>query len=375
MILKGLRVVELGQILSAPFAGAIFADLGAEVIKAEKPQGGDDGRQMGPAYIEDLSLTFQEYNRGKRSAIIDIKTPEGRAKLDRLLAEADVFIHNLRPDVPQKFGVDPQTLCAKHPRLIYAEISGFGHRGPMRDEPAFEPLIQAYSGLISINGDPAGPPSRLGISAVDLGTAMWCVIGCLAALRERETTGRGQIVRTSLFETGVAWAAQRLNALVNAGMHPTREPASGHPGIAPYQTFETADHPIFIAAGTTSLFHKLCAVLGHAEWTDDPRFANNRGRLKYRVELVGLIQNELRSDTRAHWMEKIKAVGVPCSPLNSIMDLVETEQLAAQELLRPVEGLPIELVATPIWFNEERGPPLRRAPELGEYDLELTGAA
>jgi formyl-CoA transferase len=238
----------------------------------------------------------------------------------------------------------------------------------MRLEPAFEPLIQAYSGLISINGDPVGPPSRIGVSAVDLGTAMWCVIGCLAALRKRDATGEGQVVRTSLFETGVAWAAQRLNALLNAGMAPTREAASGHPGIVPYQLFDTADHPIFIAAGTNSLYVKLCTILGHPEWATDDRFTDNRARLKHRPELVGLIQGELRNRTRDDWLEALKAVGVPCSPLNTIADLLETEQLDAQELLRPVEGLPIRLVATPIWFDGERGPELRRAPELGEHD-------
>ncbi len=368
MILSGVRVVELGQILSAPFAGAVFADLGAEVIKVEKPDGGDDGRQMGPAYVGDLSLTFQEYNRGKKSVIVDIKTESGREHLHRLLANVDIFIHNLRPDVPEKFGIDPETIRARHPHLIYAEISGFGHKGPMRIEPAFEPLIQAYSGLISINGDPDGPPSRIGISAVDLGTAMWCVIGCLAALRKREKTGQGQVVRTSLFETGVAWAAQRLNALVNAGMTPTREAASGHPGIVPYQLFDTFDHPIFIAAGTSSLFVKLCRMLDHPEWAEDERFADNRARLKHRPELIGLIQGELRIRTRDDWLAALKAVGVPCSPLNTIADLLETEQLEAQELLRPVEGLPIRLVATPIWFDGERGPELQRAPELGEHN-------
>lgn len=368
MILQGLRVVELGQILSAPFAGAIFADLGAEVIKAEKPDGGDDGRQMGPAYIGDMSLTFQEYNRGKKSTVIDIKSPSGRAKLDSLLADADIFIHNLRPDVPEKYGVDPQTLTERHPHLIYAEISGFGHLGPLRSSPAFEPLIQAYSGLISINGDPAGPPSRIGVSAVDLGTAMWCVIGCLAALRERDKTGRGTVVRTSLFETGAAWAAQRINALVNAGMESPRQPNSGHPGIAPYQSFETADDPIFIAAGTSSLFEKLCDVLGHPEWKEDSRFENNRMRLKYRTELVGLVQQELRLRTRAEWLEAIGNAGVPCSPINSIAQLIETEQFAAQQLLQDIEGLPLKMVATPIWFGNERAKTLQPAPELGELD-------
>jgi len=367
MILEGIRVVELGQILSAPFAGAIFADLGADVIKVEKP-GGDDGRQMGPAYIGDRSLIFEEYNRGKKSVVIDLKSQEGRDRLDALLTAADIFIHNLRPDVPAKLGIDPETICRKHMRLVYADISSFGHKGPLRFEPAFEPLIQAYTGLISINGDPAGPPSRLGISAVDLATAMWSVIGCLAALRQRDLSGRGQIVRTSLFETGVAWAAQRVNALVNAGTEPRREPNSGHAGLAPYQQFDTADQAIFIAVGTNSLFRKLCEVLGHAEWADDERFANNRERLKHRAELIGLIQGELRRRPRSHWFEALKAAGVPCSPINSIAELLATEQLAAQELLRPVDGLPIQLVGTPIWFGDDRGPPLRRAPELGEHD-------
>jgi len=197
-MLEDLRIIEVGQIIAGPYAGAILADLGATVIKIERPDGGDDGRRFGKPYLDDDSMTFHEFNRGKRSIALDLKTPAGVRALHELAAGADALIHNLRPDVPAELGIGPEDFCKEHPRLIYCEISGFGENGPMRNDPAFEPLVQAMSGLIMVNGDPAGPPSRLPISALDRGAGMWLVIGLLAALRERDRTGRGCVVHTSL---------------------------------------------------------------------------------------------------------------------------------------------------------------------------------
>jgi formyl-CoA transferase len=373
-MLEDLRAIEIGQVLAGPYAGAILADLGATVIKIEKPDGGDDARRMGPAFLDEDSLTFHEFNRGKHSVVLDLKTPRGLAALDALAAQADVLVHNLRPDVPEALGFDPEHFCARHPRLIYCEISGFGQNGPMRLEPAFEPLVQAVSGLVTINGDPAGPPSRLPISAVDLGTGMWTVIGLLAALRRRDKTGRGCVVRTSLFDTALGWLSQRVNAYVNEGVELRREPMSGHVGLVPYQQFAATDGNFFVCVGNDRLFAKFCAVVGHEEWIADPRFATNRARLSNRDVLVPLVANVFAGDARAAWVGRLRAAGVPCAEVNTIAEAVALEQFDASAMLSPplAEGA-MRLVTLPLSFDGERPYPHGIAPKLGADDALLAG--
>lgn len=365
-MLDDLRVIEIGQILAGPYAGAILADLGATVVKIEKPDGGDDGRRMGPPFLDDDSLTFHEYNRGKHSVALDLKTAAGIEALHALADGADVLIHNLRPGVSESLGIDPDRFCERHPRLIYCEITGFGQNGPMRMEPAFEPLVQAVSGLVTINGDPAGPPSRLPISAVDLGTGMWTVIGLLTALRRRDRTGRGCVVRTSLFDTALGWLSQRVNALVNEGVELPREPMSGHPGLVPYQSFAGSDGDFFVCVGNDRLFEKFCTVLGRPEWIEDPAFATNRARLRNRQRLVPMIAALFASETRGVWVERLHAAGVPCAPVNSVREAVAMEQFAASGMLSPpLAGGAMQLVTTPLSFDGVRSYPKDIAPKLG----------
>jgi formyl-CoA transferase len=374
-MLDDLRIIEIGQVLAGPYAGAILADLGATVIKIEKPDGGDDGRRMGQPFLDDDSLTFHEFNRGKHSVALDLKTPAGIRALHVLAERCDVLIHNLRPDVPEALGIDPDRFCERHPHLIYCEISGFGQHGPMRLEPAFEPLVQAVSGLVTINGDPAGPPSRLPISAVDLGTGMWTVIGLLTALRRRERTGRGCVVRTSLFDTALGWLSQRVNAFVNEGVELRREPMSGHVGLVPYQQFEASDGQFFVCVGNDRLYAKFCAVLGHDEWTTDPAFAMNRARLTNRDRLVPLIAAVFATGARAHWVERLRAAGVPCAEVNTIREAVALEQFAASEMLSPpLHSGAMRLVTVPLSFDGERPYPRDIAPKLGADDALLDGA-
>jgi formyl-CoA transferase len=365
-MLDDLVVLELGQVLAGPYAGAVLADLGAHVIKIEKPDGGDDGRRMGQPFLNDDSLTFHEFNRGKRSVALDLKSDHGLEALHELADRADVLIHNLRPDVPRAIGIDPERFCERHPRLIYCEISGFGHTGPMRLEPAFEPLIQAYSGIVSVNGDPAGPPSRLPISAVDLGTGMWTVIGVLTALREREKTGRGCVVRTSLLETALGWMSQRINTYINEGVELRREPMSGHAGLVPYQSFSAADGDVFICVGNDRLFAKFCAVIGRDAWITDPQFATNRARLANRDVIVPRIAAILREAPRDTWIERLRAAGVPCAPVNAVRDVVALDQFAAVDMLSPeLEGGPTRLISVPVSFDGVRSHPRGVAPRLG----------
>ncbi|MGB8266794.1 MAG: CoA transferase [Candidatus Velthaea sp.] len=366
---EDLTVLEIGQVLAGPYAGAILADLGATVIKIEKPQGGDDGRRMGAPFLNDDSLTFTEFNRGKRSVTLDLKSPEGLEQLHDLADRADALIHNLRPDVPRAIGIEPERFCARHPRLIYCEISSFGSAGPMQFEPSFEALVQAYSGIVSSNGDPAGPPSRLPISAVDLGTSMWTVIGLLSALREREKTGRGTIVRTSLFETALGWMSQRINAFLNQGVDEPRQSRSAHPGLVPYQSFAAADGDLFVAVGNDRHFAKFAHVLERDDWVTNPAFVTNRLRLSNRAALVAEIDAVVAARPRAFWLERLSAVGVPCAPVNDVRELVTLEQFTAVDMLSPELGASTaRLVSLPITFDGKRPHPRGVAPRLGEND-------
>jgi len=377
-MLDDLRAIEIGQVLAGPYAGAILADLGATVIKIEKPDGGDDGRRMGTPYLDDDSLTFHEFNRGKQSVALDLKTDDGVRALHALAERCDVLIHNLRPDVPRALGIDPERFCERHPRLIYCEISGFGASGPMALDPAFEPLVQAVSGIITINGDPAGPPSRLPISALDLGTGMWTIIGLLVALRRRDATGRGCVVRTSLFDTALGWLSQRVNTLVNEGVEMRREPMSGHSGLVPYQTFTASDGDVMVCVGNDRLFAKFCAVVERPEWIADPAFATNRARLANRDVLVPQIVALMVRRPRAHWVDALRAVGVPCAPVNTLREAVALEQFAASGMLsEPLGDGPrqMQLIALPLSFDGVRPQPRGIAPKLGADNAEIAEPA
>jgi formyl-CoA transferase len=366
-VLEGVRVLELGQVLAGPFAGAIFADLGAEVVKLERIEGGDDARHMGPAFRHGDALNFHIFNRGKKSVAIDLKRAEGLAAFERLAADADVFIHNLRPGVTQALGIDGERLCARHPRLIYCEISAFGHVGPMRMQPGYEPLIQAFSGLSAINGGPDDPPMRTGASVCDQGTGMWAVIGALALLQRRQHTGKGGIVHTSLLETALTWTGQKADAYANEGRLPDRH-RSGHPGFVPYEAFDTADAPLLICCGNDRLFAKLAHELGRDDWVADPRFATNRARLANKAELVGQLTPILRGQARSEWIARFNIAGVPCAPVHSVPEALAHPQVEALGMLQPVPGEDFRLTALPMSIDGERPTHRAVAPRLGEHN-------
>lgn len=364
--LAGIKVVELGQVLAGPFAGAIFADLGATVIKVEKPGGGDDARQMGVEFRDGDALIFKDFNRGKRSLALDLKSPAGVAALHAELADADIMLHNLRPGAAESLGLGSAAVTARHPRLIYCEMGAFGHKGPLAGRPGYEPLLQAYCGLSAITGAPDGPPTRMGASVVDQGTGMWTVIGALAALAERARTGQGGVVHTSLYETAVMWAGQKLSAFVNQGELPQKH-ASGHPAFVPYQGFDTADSPVLVCCGNDRLFDKFARLLGRPDWVAEPRFATNRARLAHQGELLPHIQALMLRRARQEWLVALEAAGVPCAPINTIPELAADPQTAALGLLQEVPGTDYRLVAMPLSFDGVRPAILAPSPALGEY--------
>jgi crotonobetainyl-CoA:carnitine CoA-transferase CaiB-like acyl-CoA transferase len=361
--LAGIRVVEIGQVFAGPYAGAILADLGADVIKVEKPEGGDDARQMGREFRNGDALNFVEFNRGKRSIALDLKSEDGVAALHALLQHADILVHNMRPGVPEALGLGPAEVTARHPRLIYCAMGAFGHVGPMSGQPGYEPLLQAFGGLSSITGEPGGKPVRMGASVVDQGTGMWTVIGALSALQKRARTGRGCVVNTSLLETAMAWGNQKISAFVNQGELPVRH-ASGHPGFVPYEAFDASDAPLLVCCGNDRLFAKFARVLGHAEWPADPRFATNRARLDHKDALLPMIRALMAERRRAEWLDLLVAAGVPCAPINTMPELLEEPQAQAVGMLVTPEGADYQVVATPISFDGTRPKPRAGAPRL-----------
>lgn len=367
-ILNGVRVLELGQVLAGPFAGAIFADLGADVVKLERVDGGDDSRHMGPAFRNGDALNFHIFNRGKQSVAIDLKSASGLADFQRLVEQTDIFIHNLRPGVTQALGIDGATLCERHSRLIYCEISAFGHAGPMRLQPGYEPLIQAFSGLSSINGGPDDPPMRSGASVCDQGSGMWAVIGALAMLQQRTVTGEGGMVSTSLLETALAWTGQKADAYVNEGRLPVRD-RSGHPGFVPYEAFETADTPLLICCGNDRLFAKLAHDLGRMDWLADERFATNRARLSHKQTLLNELVPLLRQRPRAEWIKRFNAAGVPCAPVHTVPEALAHPQVMALGMMQAVPDEDFRLTALPVSFNGKRPVHRSAAPRLGEHNV------
>ncbi len=369
--LQGLRVLELGQVLAGPFAGAILADLGAEVIKVERVDGGDDARRMGPPFERGDALNFHIFNRGKQSLALDLKTPEGQARCHALLAEADVFVHNLRPGVASQLGLDAAALTPRYPRLIYAEISAFGATGPLAQKPGYEPLLQAFSGMSALNGGEGDPPVRSASSLCDQGTGMWVVIGILALLQQRHQTGRGGVVQSSLLETAMVWNAQKGDALVNEGRAPERH-RSGHPGFVPYEAFDTATSPLLICCGNDRLFAKLAEVLQRPHWPQDPRFARNRDRLAHKSELLTEMRALLQTQSRAHWQGLLEAAGVPCAPVHSLEEALAHPQVQALGMMPAVPGERFALTALPLTLNGERPGPRGPAPTLGQHNDTLT---
>jgi crotonobetainyl-CoA:carnitine CoA-transferase CaiB-like acyl-CoA transferase len=371
--LAGIKVIEVGQALAGPLAGAILADLGADVIKVEKPDGGDDARMWGPPFIDESSMMFHSTNRNKRSVTIDIKSKDDIEKLKLLVRDADIMIQNLRPGIVEEVGIGPDVMRAVNPRLIYCSIWAFGNKGPMRNAPGFDPLAQAYGAVMTLTGRAEDPPTFCAPAINDTATGMWSTIGILAALQQRARSGEGCVIDTSLFESAVAWVGGSLNAYHFSGNVPERTGTASN-NLVPYQTFETADRPVCIAAGNSRLFEKCAKVLGHPEWAADPRFKTGPDRKANREALVGMMEVELRKRTRAEWLRDLGKVGVPACEVNDIPELSESEQLAAMDMMRTLPGSNAKIVGLPIQFDGKRPHPYRDSPKVGEHNDEVFGA-
>jgi crotonobetainyl-CoA:carnitine CoA-transferase CaiB-like acyl-CoA transferase len=362
----GLVVIELGHSVAAPFAGQIFGELGAQVIKIEKSEG-DDARKWGPPFWEGASAFFQSLNRNKESVVCDLRNPEQLEALKTLICDkADIVIQNLRPGHVEQLGLDGPTLLARQPRLIYCNLGAFGSTGPLKDRPGYDPLMQAFGGIMSTTGEPGRPSVRVGASIVDMGTGMWSVIGSLTALHERHTTGRGRVVDVSLFETATSWVSLLASQFLASGQLAGKQ-GSGAPGIVPYKAYATEDGELVIAAGSDGLFKSLSAVVGHPEWKDDPRFIDNPARVANQQELYAMLDKIIASRSTAHWTTALEAAGVPCSPVNNLQQMVEHPQTAALGLVQDVPGTAMRFIGLPLSFDGQRPQPISAPPKLGEH--------
>lgn len=370
--LEGVRVIEIAHALAGPLAGTVMADMGADVIKVEKPDGGDDSRQWGPPFVsEELSsLYFHAQNRNKRSISLDLKTPEGVETLLQLCGTADIVIQTLRPGLVEKMGIDGDTMLKRFPGLIYCNISAFGRTGPLAGHPGFDPLLQAYGAIMSITGMPGNEPTFNGASINDKATGMFCVIGALAALRKRDLTGEGSVVDTSLFESAVHWVEAPLNAYFATGNVPGRH-GTGSLFIVPYQVFQASDLPLVIAAGNDRMFEACARVLGNPEWSEDPRFQTAPQRVRHREEIISLMKAAVLLQPRAELIRKLEAVGVPCAPVNDIKDLAQCEQLQAVDIMQELPTTGVKVVGLPISFNHRRPKSEKPGPALGEHTEEV----
>ena len=361
-----LVVIELGHSVAAPFAGQIFADLGAQVIKVEKP-GGDDARKWGPPFWEGASATFQALNRNKQSVTADLRAERDRnALLSLIRTRADIIVQNLRPGQVEELGLDADSLLAIKPSLIYCNVGAFGQRGPLKDRPGYDPLMQAFGGVMSTTGELGRPSVRVGPSIVDMGTGMWAVIGTLAALRVRQATGQGGVVDVSLFETASAWLTILASQCMASGQSPGKE-GSGAAGIAPYKAYATRDGEVVIAAGSDGLFRSLAQVVGHPEWVQDPRFVDNPNRVANQVVLYGLLDTLIARETTAHWIQTLEAAGIPCAPVQSVAQMLAHPQTEAMGLVQSLPGSGLRAVGLPLSLNGVRPTPRSRPPEAGEH--------
>jgi crotonobetainyl-CoA:carnitine CoA-transferase CaiB-like acyl-CoA transferase len=362
--LAGLVVVELGHSVAAPVAGQILGDLGAEVIKIEKAAG-DDARHWGPPFVDGAAATFQALNRNKQSWVLDLRDPAQCARLQALIDDrADVVLQNMRPGQVDALGLGAAAQRARKPSLIYCNLGAFGGPGPLADRPGYDPLMQAFGGIMSVVGEPGGAPVRVGPSIIDMGSGMWAAMGILAALTRRQATGEGSTVDVSLFETAAAWMSMYAAQYQAGGVLPGKN-GSGQTGIVPYRAYRTADGDLVVAAGNNTLFRHLCGVLGQPGWASDPRFVDNPTRVQNAAALYALLEPAFLARSNADWSALLDAAGVPCAPVQDVAQMLSHPHTQALGLLQAVPGSSVPMIGLPMRFDGQRPVPRSASPALG----------
>ncbi|MGI9476794.1 MAG: CaiB/BaiF CoA transferase family protein [Hyphomicrobiaceae bacterium] len=366
MPLKDVTVLEMGSSVAGPFCCRILADLGAEVIKVEAPSGGDPARSWSELRLGRTSPTFQVMNNGKRSIVVDFNVSADVEKLRKFAASSvDVIVQNLRPGIADRLGFGPMDAASISSRIVYLNISAYGREGPLRKNPGYDPLIQAFSGLVDITGPADGPPARVGAPIIDMGTGLWSVIGVLAGLRERDRTGQGCVVDAAMLDTALAWQSLSAATIEAGGIPPTRTGLNG-PLLVPNAAFQTADGLVIITVGTDKQFRKLCEVIGQPQLADDDRFAKNAARDANQATLLNLIEAALRPEPRAHWCAMLDAADVPNAPIQTLKEAMAHSQTSASSILIEAPDGSFRVVGPALKFDGLRPGMTVAAPELGE---------
>jgi crotonobetainyl-CoA:carnitine CoA-transferase CaiB-like acyl-CoA transferase len=365
--LTGTKVLELSRVLAGPWCGMTLADLGAEVIKIE-PLEGDDTRGYGPPFLGEgaarLSAYFASCNRGKRSIAMDLRHPQTRPLLEAMIRDADVLIENFRDGVAESLGLDYATLHALNPRLIHCAISGYGRSGPGAHRPGYDFAVQAESGLMSITGPADGAASKVGVATTDITTGLNATIAILAALHQRARTGEGQSIELSLFDVQVQALANVASSVLFTGDEAKRY-GNAHASIVPYQTFDAADGTFALACGSDALWARLCTVIGHPQWRDDPRCTSNAARVRHREWLIPELERIFSSHTVATWLTRFETAGIPAAPVNAVRDALFGELATVRGLRIEADGVP--MVASPLRMSASPIDASRRPPVLGEH--------
>jgi crotonobetainyl-CoA:carnitine CoA-transferase CaiB-like acyl-CoA transferase len=377
--LEGIKVLDLSRVLAGPWCTQLLADLGADVIKIERPGSGDDTRHWGPPWHGEgdqrVAAYFLSCNRGKKSAAIDFAQPEGAALVRQIAANADVVVENFKVGGLTKFGLDAKSLRAANPRLVYASITGFGQDGPYAVRAGYDFIIQGMGGMMSVTGlpddEPGGGPMRAGVAIADLFTGLYTCVSVLAALFARERSGEGAEIDMALFDTQIAvMANQASNALIS-GKDPPRQ-GNTHPNIVPYQPFDAADQPIIIAVGNDRQFARLASICGHDEWVQDPRFATNESRVANRDEIVRLVAQTIRQQPAADWLSQLEAAGIPAGPINGMTQALADVQVQHRRMVRTMAGIPV--VGSPVRMAGKRADAQLPPPGLGEHTADVVAA-
>jgi formyl-CoA transferase len=385
-ILEGIRVLDLTRVLAGPWCTQNLADLGAEVIKIERPGKGDDTRSWGPPFLKDRdgrdttdAAYYLACNRGKKSVTLDIASGEGRAIAHSLALSADVLVENFKVGDLARHGLDYATLSREHPRLVYCSITGFGQDGPYRDRPGYDFMVQGLGGLMSVTGErddlPGGGPQKVGVAVSDLFTGMYATSAILAALLHRATSGLGQHIDMALLDVQVAMLANLSSAYFVSGQAPSRM-GNAHQNIVPYHVFRASDEFLIVAVGNDSQFVKFCEVIGAPEWPKDIRFATNPQRVRHRDLIVGMIAERMRTRTAREWLDRLEPSGVPCGPINNLARVFADPQVihrGMQVMVPHAAAGEVQMVASPMKFSATPVPHDAPPPTLGQHTDEVLG--
>jgi formyl-CoA transferase/CoA:oxalate CoA-transferase len=371
--LADTRVVDVTTSIAGPYCAEILGALGAEVVKVERPDTGDDGRAWGPPFWNGESAMFLSVNAGKRSLAVSLADERGREAVLRLAERSDVFLQSLRPGLAERLGLGAEEVHGRNPRLVYCSVGAYGSVGPLRHEPGYDALMQAAGGLISMTGEPGRPGVRVGSSLIDMGTGMWAALGIVAALLERERTGAGAVVDTSLYETALGYVGYHLVGYLADGTVPSGQ-GTVFPMVAPYQVFPTRDGELMVAGGNDRLFAALCEVVGLHELPSDARFATNPDRVRNREALVAILSDRLRARTTVEWHALLTRAGVPAAPVADVENIVRSEQTQALGILQPLPHprIPeLRLAALPLSFDGARSLHRLPPPLVGQHTAEV----